>query len=58
MDIPDIPAGYTIALRVVSIPATIADLRANDITISQGPVSFGESRQISVVSTRPRSQRD
>jgi hypothetical protein len=36
------------ALRVASIPATISALRANDIAISQGPVSFGQSRQISV----------
>jgi hypothetical protein len=41
------PAGYT-ALRVASIPATIAALRANDIVISQGPVSFGQSGQVSV----------
>jgi hypothetical protein len=29
-------------------PATIAALAANDIPISQGPVSFGQSGQVSV----------
>jgi len=49
MDVPDKFPGYThIALRVLSIPATIAALEANDIAITQGPVSFGESRQVSV----------
>src|SRR6266403_2803609 len=49
MDVPDKFPGYThIALRVTSIPATIAVLKANDIAITQGPVSFGESRQVSV----------
>ena len=49
IDVPDKFPGYThIALRVASIPATIAALRANDIAITQGPVSFGESGQVSV----------
>jgi lactoylglutathione lyase len=49
MDVPDKFAGYTpMALRVASIRATIAALRANDIAISQGRVSFGQSGQISV----------
>jgi lactoylglutathione lyase len=49
MDVPDKFPGYThMALRVTSIPATIAVLRANDIAITQGPVSFGESGQVSV----------
>ena len=49
MDVPGKYPGYThIALRVGSIPATIAALKANDIAITQGPVSFGESGQVSV----------
>lgn len=49
MDVPDKFAGYThMALRVVSILATIATLSANNIAISQGPVSFGQSGQVSV----------
>ena len=49
MDVPEKYPGYThMALRVGSIPATIAALRANDIAITQGPVSFGESGQVSV----------
>jgi len=49
MDVPDKFPGYThMALRVASIPATIAALAANDIPISQGPVSFGQSGQVSV----------
>jgi len=49
MDVPHKVAGYThMALRVVSIPATITALNANDIAITQGPVSFGQSGQVSV----------
>ena len=49
MDVRDKFPGYThIALRVASIPATIAALRANNIAITQGPVSFGESGQVSL----------
>jgi lactoylglutathione lyase len=49
VDVPDKFPGYThIALRVASIAATIAALKANNIAITQGPVSFGESGQFSV----------
>jgi catechol 2,3-dioxygenase-like lactoylglutathione lyase family enzyme len=49
MDAPGKYPGYThMALRVASIAATIAALNANDIAITQGPVSFGESGQVSV----------
>ena len=49
MDLPEKFPGYThMALRVGSVPATISALTANGIAITQGPVSFGESGQISV----------
>ena len=49
MDTPDKYPGYThMALRVASIPAAIAALKANDIAITQGPVSFDDSGQVSV----------
>jgi hypothetical protein len=36
------------AFRVGSVPAAIAALKANDIAITQGPVSFGDSGEVSV----------
>jgi lactoylglutathione lyase len=49
MDVPGKYPGYThMALRVTSIPAAIDALKANGIAITQGPVSFGESGQVSV----------
>lgn len=49
MDASEKYPGYThMALRVVSIPATIAVLKANHIAITQGPVSFDDSGQVSV----------
>jgi len=49
MDVPGKYPSYThVALREGSIPARIAALKANDIAITQGPVSFGESGQVSV----------
>jgi len=49
MDVGEKYPGFThVALRVGSIPATIAALKGNDIPISDGPVKFGESGDVSV----------
>ena len=49
MDVPGKYPGYThMALRVGSVPAASAALKANEIAITQGPVSFGDSGEVSV----------
>ncbi len=49
MDVPEKHAGYThLALRVSSIAQAIAALKANNVAITQGPVSFGEDGGVSV----------
>ena len=49
MDVAEKYPGYThVALRVASIKAAIEALRANEIRITQGPVSFGADGYVSV----------
>src|SRR5579864_1593653 len=49
MDVGEKYAGFThVALRVGSIPATMAALKANDIPITDGPVKFGDDGGVSL----------
>ncbi len=49
MDVPEKHTGIThLALRVTDIKATIDALAENDITITQGPVTFGKDGHVSV----------
>ena len=49
MDVGEKYPGYThVALRVTSIRAVIEALRAHNVRITQGPVSFGRDGHVSV----------
>ena len=49
MDVGEKYPGYThVALRVASIRETIAALKLADVTITQGPVKFGEDGGVSL----------
>lgn len=49
MDVPEKYAGIThVALRVTSIKSTVEALNANQVRITQGPVEFGGSGEVSV----------
>ncbi len=49
MDVGEKYPGYThVALRVASIPDTMAALKSADIRITQGPVKFGEDGGVSL----------
>jgi len=49
MDAGEKFAGYThMALRVASIPRTLAALKENGIAITQGPVTFGDAGEVSI----------
>jgi lactoylglutathione lyase len=49
MDVGEKYPGYThVALRVASIPATIAALKSAGVAITQGPVKFGEDGGVSI----------